>query len=909
MLRKAPLTLAFWLSCGALVSAQSNDEKALALSAKWQPARVAQGYEVTLEVTVQMTPGWHIYGPARNDSVIPSVVGLDGAPGLEPLNEWTWPAPKRKPAAAGVEAYDYYSGKIALSRKFLITKAPTGVPTVRLDYQACTDSYCINPTTETIPLPLVVSGLPPNQSHPLEVRRRVEPDEPVEVVARGVADLAAGQVFELEVQLILEPGWYVYGFEDKVGLPTKLVVDRPGPFVVEGAPRQPTPKIVDDPAMGGTLHKHVGNPVFFVALRVPDSIAPGRHRIGLQLDYMACKEVCRPPVEKLPLEVDVWVGPVMPASTDTSPTNAAVAPGAPTPGSSGALPATDLSAARTHFEQPEGRYVIDVSPVSGVEAGAEFELEVTARMPAAWHIYGLQNRSFAAATRIELTAPDFTLAPGKEPTEPTPKRHSLNGEEHLIHERSVTFKVPVKAAGSLGNGIHWLRGNVNGQVCHDEIGCVILDHDFVVPIGVGRETRVPTLAPPGPSTPSTGVGNPSALAFAGRLDRNSARPGERLTFTFEGRVDDGLRIPAITGNEAQAASQGGLLGIIWASMIAALVALLTPCVYPMIPITISVFTKQAESRHSNVVGLALIFCAGIVVTFTGIGFTLSAFLGSTGANQLATHWAVNLGIGLLFLWFAGSLFGYYNIQLPAWLTQRATSTSGSGGVASVLFMGFVFSITTFTCVGPIVSTLLALAVTGGTWYAAAGMLAFSSTFAVPFFFLALFPKFVSGLPRSGGWLNSVKVVLGFVEVAAAWKFFCVFPLYWGTNPIFRELVLAIWGIVFVLTVVYLAGWIRFPHDSPVTKFGLVRSGTMVFFLALAGYCFWGATGRLLDPNLEAQLSPSHPSIEERRRSESADGVRWRELSSNHPENYADVLAQLRARAERKPILINFTGHT
>lgn len=918
VLRALVLATLSTLPVGTVCAQFGSEDDSVALSARWQSATTAVGHEVTLEVSVLVGPGWHIYGPAPNDSVIPSVLSLEGAAGLEPQGDWSWPTPKHKAAAGGVEAYDYHTGKIVVSRKFLVTKVPTAVPTVRLDFQACTDSYCLNPSTLTVPAPLSFTGLEPSKPRPLEVRQR--PNDPAEVIGRGVADVSPGQAFDIAVQFALDPGWYIYGFEDEIGLPTKVLVHRPGPFTVRGTAREPKPKRVNDPAMGGEILKHSGSPVFFVPLQAPEGLAPGRYTVGVHVDYMVCKEICLAPVEKLELEVEVWVGPVAATDGASSSPESPSSNGGPSPREGATMPrpgaasSSDLGEVRVHFEHPEGRYTIDVAPVSRVTAASDFELAVTVKLPPAWHIYGLRNESSSSATLIQLAGDAFHTPEGKQASEPKPKEHRLNGETSLIHERSVTFKVPVRSSGSLADGVHLLRGNINGQVCHDDIGCVILDHDFAVPIGVGRDTVVPEIPKPdapqqGASTSST-VGNiVQAVTFSGRLDRDRAKPGEALALRFEGEVASGLRIPAIVGNEAQQASQGGLLAVIWASVLAAFVALLTPCVYPMIPITISVFTKQAESRETNVVGLAFIFCAGIVVTFTSIGFLLSAFLGSTGANALATHWAVNLGIGLLFLWFAGSLFGYYNIQLPNWLTQRATSTSGSGGVASVLFMGFVFSVTTFTCVGPIVSTLLALAVTGGTWYAAAGMLAFSATFAIPFFFLALFPKFLSGLPRSGGWLNCVKVVLGFLEVAAAWKFFCVVPLYWGTNPLFRELVLAIWGLVFVATSAYLLGWIRFPHDSPVKKLGIVRLGSIVFFLALAVYCFWGATGRLLDPNLEAQLSPSHSYFEEKRRAESENGVDWLILSSDHPRNYDEVMAELRAKTSRKPILINFTGHT
>ncbi|MGE4632516.1 MAG: cytochrome c biogenesis protein CcdA, partial [Planctomycetota bacterium] len=420
---------------------------------------------------------------------------------------------------------------------------------------------------------------------------------------------------------------------------------------------------------------------------------------------------------------------------------------------------------------------------------------------------------------------------------------------------------------------------------------------------------------PNDSASDTGGANPASIAefddgdvrVSAAFSASRVRPGDLIRFDLEGTVDEGQRIPAIRKDVRGAAEEEGLWGIILLAIGGALLALATPCVYPMIPITVSVFTKQAHESRSRVVGLALLFGGGIVVSFTALGFLLSALLGEEGANFMATNGYVNLAIGILFVVFGFSLFGYYDIQLPAWIRNRVGASSGGGGAASVLVMGLVFSITTFTCVGPIVAALLALAAGEGPGFAAVGMLAFSSTIALPFVVLALFPKALTSLPRSGGWLSTVKVILGFVELLAAWKFFSAVATYWKFGEIVnREVIMTIWGLTLVALALNLLGRLRFPHDSPVTSISFGRGLLLAFTVVGAISCFYATTGYRLNENLEAQLLV--PSIYAKQH------LPWRVLSRDAPLDFSEQLQELQqqvAGGERspRPIFINFTGHT
>lgn len=737
-------------------------------------------------------------------------------------------------------------------------------------------------------------------------------EDPVAIQARWTPESAApGDEVTLEIEIKCEPGWHIYGTRkvSEVMYPSKLTLPKLDMLTAIGKPVWPNP--IDHPGDEYSAYTYYEGTIKVKQRYTLYYGADAPVTLKGTLDYMTCtKERCLSQTQKS-FEATLSVGKTIPKDIEQQ---AEV-------GLESKVPFTARGAV-------------------GVEPGSTFELQFNFNIEPGWHIYGTnQNPASGVPTKIELVPGSPFKVAGKV-IEPGPKIVKKFGDEYREHYGKIQMKLPLRAPEGLIAGRHDVTAAVTTQACDAE---VCLDQETVrVTLAVWVEGDA--VAAPGlrvPDAPGNGSGatstadamavdtmaadvgagadkqatKPPAVArpvkFRGEFAEPTAAAGDVVTVRFSGSVDEGAQIPAIH-DAAQSAAEKGFLGIIWLAIGAALLALLTPCVYPMIPITVSMFAKRAEDEHTNVPMLAVIFCLGIVVTFTGIGVTLALLMGERGANLLATHWAVNLGIGLLFLWFAGSLFGYYNIQLPSWLTQKATGASSGGGIASVLLMGLVFSITTFTCVGPIVSTLFLLAAQGGLWLAVTGMVAFSSTFALPFFFLALFPKTLSNLPRSGGWLNSVKVLLAFLEVAAAFKFFCVVPLYWGPNLIYREMVLFIWALIFVCAVFYLFGKLKFPGDPPVQKITPGRWAMIAAMLAIAGYCAYGASGFYLNPSLEAQLSEPHPYFLKKLKERSiVTPPSYKILSSDYyetpkREDFDNALANLKTE---RPIFINFTGHT
>ncbi|CAN5506694.1 cytochrome c biogenesis protein CcdA [soil metagenome] len=343
-----------------------------------------------------------------------------------------------------------------------------------------------------------------------------------------------------------------------------------------------------------------------------------------------------------------------------------------------------------------------------------------------------------------------------------------------------------------------------------------------------------------------------------------------------------------------AESQGPLLPFFFASILGGFLALLTPCVFPMIPITISVFSKQSNGKP---VPRAVAFCLGIIATFTILGLATSIVFGANGLQIFANNPWLNLFLGGLFVVLSLSLFGVYEFTLPGVLANRV-NTQGKGDFVGPVLMGLVFSLTSFTCTVPVVGTLLVAAAQGERIYPLVGMIGFSSAFALPFFLLALFPSALAKMPKSGGWLATVKASMGFLELAAAMKFFSTvdlsFGLGWLTKPVF----LSIWIVLAAMAAAYLLGWVRLPsvHDG---KPGPLRLAFGIGTAVLAVWLLGGLNDRSLK-ELEAFLPPDpYPSLVG-----ATDAPKAIVEAGWHPV-YEDALAE--AKQTGKNVFIDFTG--
>jgi thiol:disulfide interchange protein DsbD len=330
-----------------------------------------------------------------------------------------------------------------------------------------------------------------------------------------------------------------------------------------------------------------------------------------------------------------------------------------------------------------------------------------------------------------------------------------------------------------------------------------------------------------------------------------------------------------------------------------LAAIFTPCVFPMIPITVSFFLNKQSGSRGESLSQAIVFCLGIIILFSTLGLVATAILGPFGAQQLSSSPWVNGFIALVFFAFALSLLGAFEITIPSSILTRLDRGSERGGVVGTLVMGLTFSLTAFACVGPFVGTLLAGSLTGGGMRPLFGMVTFAAGLAAPFFLLALFPSYLKRLPRSGGWMARVKIVLGFLVLAMMLKYVANIDAVLQWNAITRERFLAAWVVLFALPGLYLLGFLRLEGikpDEPVGIWRLILGSTfLVFAVSLVPGMFGASLGEL-DAYVPVAASASGPSGASAR----GEQLAWRK------NEYREALEA--ARAGNKFVFVSFTGY-
>ena len=385
--------------------------------------------------------------------------------------------------------------------------------------------------------------------------------------------------------------------------------------------------------------------------------------------------------------------------------------------------------------------------------------------------------------------------------------------------------------------------------------------------------------------------------------------------------------PAAEIKEAKSvANTGNMWAMILEAIIWGLAALVTPCVFPMIPMTVSFFMKGSGSPAKGRINASLygffivllytlpIAAIILITTFIGQG-TVTADI----FQWLATHWIPNILFFIVFMVFAASFFGAFEITLPSWLVNKSDENSDKGGITGIFFMALTLVLVSFSCTGPIVGSVLIKSTSGEFWSPIITMLAFSTTFALPFTLFAFFPSVLKKLPKSGGWLNSVKVVLGFVEVALGFKFLSVADQVYHWGILDREVYLAIWIVVFSLLGLYLLGKIRFAHDSEVKHLSVGRLALAIAVFSFVVYLIpgmWGAPLSKLSGYLPPQTSldfdlTRNQGVVVEQQQQSNTGVKYGDvLHLPHGLQGFFDLAEAEAYAAKvdKPVFIDFTGH-
>ena len=487
---------------------------------------------------------------------------------------------------------------------------------------------------------------------------------------------------------------------------------------------------------------------------------------------------------------------------------------------------------------------------------------IKASMDDEWHIYALENAGEGpVASRIKISG-DIVDEQGLiEHREPIEKFDEGFGVKTRFFKGTTDFRVPIRIKEDAPIGETTLSVYMLYQVCNESL-CyppaeININASIIIEDGPVRE------------------------------EFSEFVPKRTVSSSSEINLDDAIA--------------AGFWSFVLLSISMGFLALLTPCVFPMIPITVSFFTHQGELEDQKPLNQAIVYTLGIVATFSILGMILAVTLGATGANQLAANPWVNLFIGSLFVYFALSLFGAYEIQLPQSLRQLSLDQEKRGGYIGTLFMAVTFTLTSFTCTVQFVGLLLVAASQGQWFWPLLGMIVFSTAFAAPFFFLALFPQYLAKMPKSGGWLNSVKVVMGFLELAAAFKFFSNTDLVWGWGFFTFNSVLAIWTMIMFFTGLYLLGKIQLPHDSKLESLGVARMMLSLFFLTFSLYMGTGLFGRPIHGMIYSYLPPK---LE-------------KEFSAVDKDNNTEKLiwysnleqAFTEAKLVEKPIFLDFTGYT
>lgn len=464
-------------------------------------------------------------------------------------------------------------------------------------------------------------------------------------------------------------------------------------------------------------------------------------------------------------------------------------------------------------------------------------LEMTANVAPGFHLYALDNpEGGASPLKIHINLNGAVLDGSPKANVAYKKEYSeiFEVNEHFYTGR-VTFSQKLKATAPQFTA----KVEISGQVC-DDGGCyqVYDTHTFngkgVVTADAKKleNSNDVTETSNIPPIVSDSVVNDSIINQSAEAVGDSS--------LWWSNVESEMK--QLDNNSSQ--ESRSLWVIFLAGFVGGLIALVTPCVWPMIPMTVSFFLKQNKTRRKSI-GAAATYGASIIIIYVLLGLIVTIIFGASALNELATSAGFNIAFFLLLVLFAISFMGGFELTLPAsWTNKMDSKVDSTTGYLSIFFMAFTLALVSFSCTGPIIGTLLVEAAASNSFISpAVGMAGFAIALALPFTLFAMFPTMLKAAPKSGGWMNTVKVVLGFLELALALKFLSVADLAYGWRILDREVFVSLWIVIFALLGVYLLGKIRFPHDDEVKKTGVTRFMLACISFAFAVYMLpglWGA---------------------------------------------------------------------
>lgn len=457
-----------------------------------------------------------------------------------------------------------------------------------------------------------------------------------------------------------------------------------------------------------------------------------------------------------------------------------------------------------------------------------------------------------------------------------------------------------------------VKGKVAYQVCTDVDGqCIPFDEDFSFPPITVRQ--IPDES------------NANKTSTIDRLDTSPPQIEEEewTDIPITGTPAEESQMNAKLDEVPLTVSENGstsLLSFMLLAFLAGMAALITPCVFPMIPMTVSFFTSSSKSRKQAIFK-ALLFGFAIILIYTLIGTIVSRINGPAFANWLSTHWLPNVLFFIIFILFGLSFLGMFEIVLPSSIVNKMDKEADKGGYYGILFMSFTIVLVSFSCTGPIVGSILVESAGGAILKPIAGMFSFAMAFAIPFTLFAIFPHWMKNLPKSGSWLNSVKVVLGFLELALAFKFLSTADQVYHWKLLDREIFLALWIAIFLGLALYLMGKIKLPHDAELKTVTVPRLVLSLLTLTFVIYLVPGLFGAPLkalagflppmntqDFNLSVSMNTEKADTDNNLLCEVPHNPAG--LSFPHGiQGYFDMEQALAcAREQKKPIFIDFTGH-
>jgi thiol:disulfide interchange protein DsbD len=553
----------------------------------------------------------------------------------------------------------------------------------------------------------------------------------------------------------------------------------------------------------------------------------------------------------------------------------------------------------------------------------EAELILKAKIDKGWHLYSqVMPEDGPLPTAFRFTKSKSYEMVGKT-TEP-----NVKGEFDKVFNATLKFfgteaifkqKIRVLDAKPFS-----VKGTVEFMACDDTKCLTPQEIDFDLPIKDYKPAVTANGKPEPNVLPTANSGSTEIKSTPDGTAGNQTSIDSNAKVGAEAKTDSAGTISASGSSDYEKINKN-LWSLFFLSFLAGLAAILTPCVFPMIPMTVTFFMKDKQKAKAKLE--AFVFGISIILIYTVIGTIVAVTLGANFANFISTHWLPNILFFLIFIFFAASFLGMFEITLPSWMVNKSDAQAEKGGFLGAFFMAFTLVLVSFSCTGPIVGAILVASAGGDVLQPIIGMFGFSLAFALPFGLFAFFPQWLSSLPKSGGWLNSVKVVLGFLELALGLKFLSIADQTYHWRILDREVYLALWIVIFFLMGMYLLGKLKFSHDSDLKFISVPRLMLAIITFAFVAYMvpgMYGAPLKALSGYIPPQTSLDfdiNRIVRENSMGAGGGGGQKPSTICDSPK-YGDFLhlphglegyfdyeqGMACAKKQNKPVFIDFTGH-